>query len=325
MNNSQNIVTAINISTSNIVTVIGRIDNKSIPEILGLSRTETRGFANGIVSSKVDLVNSILYTIDEVQKQTGIVINEVYVGIAGLQIKYSHNKTFITRNLNDDEISERDTDRLIEKAFNSSIPRGEEIISIIPQSYTIDGEKGIKSPYGCNGLRFELEYLIVTDQFSSASQIKHCINLSGINVKEIILAPVALSASILTSYEREAGVLLVAIQANYIDIAVYYDGQIKHLAIINVIKTHSHLIGIIDVILTHLDASGYRENLGAGIVILGGGEQLNEIAHSLKLRTGLEVRTGQPTHYISPNHLDKVSSSEYSLSVGLLILGFEKL
>jgi cell division protein FtsA len=120
MKDNQNIVAAIDIGTSKIVTIAARIDDKGMPEILGLSVTDTKGFRRGIVTDKEELVNAIRFTVDEAQKQSGIVISEAYVGIAGLQIKCSQRITYIIRNLTDDEISEDDTVRLMQKALRTN-------------------------------------------------------------------------------------------------------------------------------------------------------------------------------------------------------------
>jgi cell division protein FtsA len=324
-NNNQNIVTVIDIGTSKIVTIAGRMDDKGMPEILGLSRTDTKGFGRGKVFNKEELVKAVRFTVDEVQKQAGIVISEAYVGVAGLRINCSQSITFIIRNLTDDEISEGDTESLLEKAFLTNILRGEEIISIIPQSYIIDGEKGIRSPVGCCGLRFELVYLIMTDPTSTMSQIKQSIDLSGIAVKEIILASVASASSVLTPDEIEVGVLLADIGANSTDIVVYYDGQMKHLAVIQIFATQTRISGIIDAILYELDTSGYRNKLASGIVITGGGAQLNDLPQLLKLRTGLEVRIGCPCIKVDSDNQFNVNNPIYSSSVGLLLNGFEKI
>jgi cell division protein FtsA len=322
--NNQNIVTVIDIGTSKIVTIAGRMDDKGMPEILGFSRTGTKGYGSGIVFDKGELVNAVRFTVDEVQKQAGIVISEAYVGVAGLRIKCSQSLTFIIRNITDDEISEEDTEHLMEKALMTNILQGEEIINLIPQSYIIDGEKGIKSPVGCCGLRFELIYLIVTDPTSTMSQIKQSIDMSGIKVKEIILAPVASASSVLSSDEIEVGVLLADIGASSTDIVVYYDGQMKHLAVIHILTTQTRITGIIDAIFYELDISGYRNKLASGIVITGGGAQLNDLPQLLKLRTGLEVRIGCPDIKVEPDNQFNVNNPIYSTSVGLLLNGFEK-
>jgi cell division protein FtsA len=325
MKYNQNIVAAIDIGTSKIVTIAGKMNYNGVTEILGLNRTDIKGFEKGIVLDMQELVNAIRITVEAVQKQSGIVISEAYVGVAGLKIKCSRRKTYIIRNLTDNEISEDDTERLVEKALRSNIPQGEEIIKIIPQSYIIDGEKGIKYPVGCNGLRFELVYLVVTNSISTMSQITQSIDLSGIKVKELELASVLSASSVLTPDEIEGGVLLADIGANSIEIVVYYDGQIKHLATIHIFTKQAGIRSIIDAIVFELDISGFRHNLASGIVITGDGSRVKNLPQIMKLKTGLEVRVGYPCIKVAPDNHYNVNNPRYSTSVGLLHKGFERI
>jgi cell division protein FtsA len=116
--------------------------------------------------------------------------------------------------------------------FKISIQPGEEIIHVIPQSYVVDNETGVKNPIGMFGKRLEGNYHIVIGQTSSARTIERCVNRVGIHVKQMILEPLASSAAVLTDDEIEAGVALVDIGGGTTDIAVYYDDIIKHTAVI---------------------------------------------------------------------------------------------
>ncbi len=179
-----------------------------------------------------EAVNAIQYTVEEVQKQVGFVIREAYVGIAGQHISSLQNGGYILRDSYEEEITKNDTDRLLAEMFKISIQPGEEIIHVIPQSYVVDNETGVKNPIGMFGKRLQGNYHIVIGQTSSARTIERCVNRVGINVKQMILEPLASSAAVLTADEIEAGVALVDIGGGTTDIAVYYDDIIKHTAVI---------------------------------------------------------------------------------------------
>jgi len=203
----KNIIAGIDIGTSKIVTIAGTMDDSGNLVILGMSSKPINSFKRGSIHDIEEIGEAIRFTVDEVQKQIGSDIREAYIGIAGQQISCSHRTVFIIRDLTDDEISERDTKQLFEKAQKSNIPHGGEIIKIIPQSFTIDGETGIMSPHGCCGIKFELVYLQVMDRTSSTSQIRRCIEQLGISVNEMFLASVASAAAVLISDENDAIVL----------------------------------------------------------------------------------------------------------------------
>jgi cell division protein FtsA len=132
----------------------------------------------------------------------------------------------------EEEITREDTDKLLAEMYKISLQPGEEIIHVIPQSYVVDNETGVKNPIGMFGKRLEGNYHIVIGQTSSARTIGRCVNRVGINVRQMILEPLASSIAVLTEDEIEAGVALVDIGGGTTDIAVYYDDIIKHTAVI---------------------------------------------------------------------------------------------
>jgi cell division protein FtsA len=232
MRHRNNILAAIDIGTTKIVTIVGRMNDMGKLEILGMSKTPSKGVKRGVVLNIEEAVSAIRYTVDEVQKQVGFIIKEAYVGIAGQHITSLQNRGYILRDSYEEEITKEDTDRLLAEMFKISIQPGEEIIHVIPQSYVVDNETGVKNPIGMFGKRLEGNYHIVIGQTSSARTIERCVNRVGINVKQMILEPLASSAAVLTEDEIEAGVALVDIGGGTTDIAVYYDDIIKHTAVI---------------------------------------------------------------------------------------------
>jgi cell division protein FtsA len=232
MRQRNNTLAAIDIGTTKIVTIVGRLNESGKLEIIGMSKTPSKGVKRGVVLNIEEAVNAIRYTVDEVQKQVGFEIREAYVGIAGQHISSLQNRGYILRDSYEEEITKNDTDHLLSEMYKISIQPGEEIIHVIPQSYVVDNETGVKNPIGMFGKRLEGNYHIVIGQTSSARTIERCVNRVGIHVKQMILEPLASSAAVLTDDEIEAGVALVDIGGGTTDIAVYYDDIIKHTAVI---------------------------------------------------------------------------------------------
>ena len=65
--------------------------------------------------------------------------------------------------------------------------------------------------------------------------------------------------------------------------------------------------------------SGMSEKLSAGIVITGGGSQLLNLKQQVKYITGLDVRKGFPSSYLTKSDLVNLEFPKYSTSVGLLL------
>ena len=65
--------------------------------------------------------------------------------------------------------------------------------------------------------------------------------------------------------------------------------------------------------------SGMSEKLSAGIVITGGGSQLLNLKQQVKYITGLDVRKGYPSSYLTKSDIVNLEYPKYSTAVGLLL------
>ncbi len=232
MNQKDRIVAAIDIGTTKIVSLIGRLNEHNRLEVLGISRSASKGVKRGVVLNIEETVNAIQNTISEAREQSGLQFSEVFVGIAGQHIKSVRNRGYVNRDSYEDEITREDLHALIQDMYKIPVDVGEEIIHVLPQNYIVDNETGVKSPVGMSGKRLEANFHIVIGQISSARNIEKCIRRVGLQVKQLVLEPLASSAAVLTEDEKEAGVALVDIGGGTTDVAVYYDDVIRHTAVI---------------------------------------------------------------------------------------------
>jgi len=232
MSKKEQYVAAIDIGTTKIVAIVGKKNENGKIEILGLSKTPSKGVKRGVVLNIEETVTAIQTTVEDVQKRSGILFTEVFVGIAGQHIKSMKSRGYIMRDAYDDEIQKEEVFRLIEDMHKIHIDIGEEIIHVIPQNFIVDNETGVKSPIGMCGRRLEANFHIVIGQVAAAKNIEKCIRKANLTVKDMILEPLASSDAVLTEDEKEAGVVLVDIGGGTTDVAVYYDNIIRHTAVI---------------------------------------------------------------------------------------------
>ena len=232
MKQKEQYVAAIDIGTTKIVSIVGKKNENGKIEILGLSKAPSNGVKRGVVLNIEETVGAVRKTVEDVQSRSGIAFTDVFVGIAGQHIKSMKSRGYINRDSSDDEISKDDVFKLTKDMHNIPIDIGEEIIHVIPQNFIVDNETGVKNPIGMSGRRLEANFHIVIGQVASAKNIEKCIRKSGLNVKDLILEPLASSDAVLTDDEKEAGVVLVDIGGGTTDVAVYYDNIIRHTAVI---------------------------------------------------------------------------------------------
>jgi len=228
----EDIVVGLDIGTTKICAMVGRLDNFGKLEILGVGKAHSEGVREGIVTNIQKTIISIEQAIEEAEKASGVDINAVNVGIAGKHINSSLHHGSITRTSDDDEITIQDVERLTNDMYRTVIEPGNEIIHVMPQHYMVDYEENIKDPVGMSGVKLEADFHIITAQTNAIRNIKKCVERSNLEIDNLILEPLASGLSVLTEEEREAGVVLVDIGGGTTDLAIFHDGIIRHTAVI---------------------------------------------------------------------------------------------
>ena len=227
----EKIVVGLDIGSTKICALVGRKDQFGKIEILGMGKAESHGVIRGVVTNIDKTVTAISEAIEEAEKQSGINIRVVNVGIAGQHIKSITQRGSIHRNT-DNEITFEDVNRLTNEMYRTVTPPGNEIIHVMPQDYTVDFETGIKEPVGMSGVRLEADFNIITAQTSAIKNINRCVKRCGLEIENLILEPIASSMAVLTEEEKEAGVVLIDIGGGTTDVAVFYENIIRHTAVI---------------------------------------------------------------------------------------------
>lgn len=231
---THHIVVGLDIGTTKIACFVGRRNEFGKIEILSMGHSESNGVMRGVVINIEQTIESIKKAVAQAQERVegALVIETINVGIAGQHIKSLQHHGVLTRRMTDSEISQVDIDELIDDMYRLVMEPGEEIIHVLPQEYIVDGEQGIKNPIGMAGVRMEANFHIITGKISAAKNITKCVERSDLIVDEMILEPLASSEAVLSEEEKDAGVVLVDIGGGTTDVAIFYDGIIRHTAVI---------------------------------------------------------------------------------------------
>jgi len=222
----------LDIGTTKISVMIGRKNQYGKLEILGTGRAVSNGVARGIVSNIDKTVESIREAVEEAKQKSGLEIDDVFVGIAGQHIKSLQHRGEIVRDNIDIEIDKADIDKLKSNMFKLITIPGEEVIHVIPQEYTVDGEDGIQDPKGMAGVKLEANFHVITAQVGAVRNIMRCVEKAGLTPRELILEPFASAVATLDEDELREGVALVDIGGGTTDVALFLDNIIRHTAVI---------------------------------------------------------------------------------------------
>jgi len=232
----ENIIAGLDIGTTKICCIIGEARDEKEVDIIGIGTHPSKGLRKGVVVNIESTVESIKGAVEEAELMAGCEIDSVYVGIAGGHIKGFNSHGVIA--VKNKEVSQFDIDRVLEAAQAVAIPPDREVIHIIPQEYILDEQEGIREPLGMSGVRLEAKVHIVTGAVTSAQNIVRSVNKAGLEVKDIVLEPLASSDAVLDRDEKELGVAMVDIGGGTSDLAIFFEESIKHTSVLAIGGNH---------------------------------------------------------------------------------------
>lgn len=229
----QPIIVGLDIGTTKVVAIAGRKNEFGKVEILGLGRADSAGVSHGVVMNIEQCIRAIEQAIEKcVLSNPNLEIKEVYVGIAGQHIKSLQTRGDRVRGNVESEIAKDDIELLIRDQYKTYIPAGDQIIDIIPQDFTVDSTSNVVDPIGMSGVKIGANFHIITGDRNAIRNIKRCVDKSRLITRDLVLQPLASAAAVMNDEDLEAGVAIVDIGGGTTDMAVFYDGMLKHTAVI---------------------------------------------------------------------------------------------
>lgn len=229
------VVASLDIGSSKIRTVVGiKEDGNPVTNIIGVGIAPSTGLRKGSVIDVEETINSISTSLEDAERMAGEPINHVFLGIGGNHIESLNSRGVIAVAQDQNEISEDDVDRVIEAAQAVTIPSNRRILRIIPKTFAVDEQKGIKYPVGMTGIRLEVETHIVTGFEPAVKNLEKCVLQSGVDIDDIIPTSLAPGEAVLSKRQKELGVVVVDIGCGGTSVSVYEDGSTLHTSVIPV-------------------------------------------------------------------------------------------
>ncbi|MBP5677604.1 MAG: cell division protein FtsA [Bacteroidales bacterium] len=228
------IIVGLDIGTTKIACFVGMKGATGKVKILGFGKTESIGVEHGVVKGVTQTAESITRAVNEASDQAGVDIDEVWVGIAGQHIKARPSQGSVMIPTDHVLIEQEDVDRLINEQYNTMLEPGEEIIHIFPQQYYVDRQPLSRDipPVGVAGKNLMADFHMVTANVQNLQYIKYAVERAGLRIKGVVLEPVASSLAVLDDSDLDAGVAMVDIGGGTTDIAIFFDGIIRHTSVL---------------------------------------------------------------------------------------------
>lgn len=229
----EDIVVGLDLGTTKICAIIAERGVEGQVKVIGVGNHPSEGLRRGVVVDVEKTVESIKKAVGEAELMAGVEVGSVFAGIAGEHVGSANSHGLIAVGGEGGEVSSVDRERVIEAARAvAGIASDREILHLLPQDFSVDEQRGIRNPVGMVGARLEVDVHIVTGAVTSAQNICKSVLRAGIEVRDIVLEPLASSYAVLEQEERDMGVCLVDVGGGTTDVALFTQGSVRHTSVI---------------------------------------------------------------------------------------------
>jgi cell division protein FtsA len=232
----EEIVVGIDVGTTKVCTLVGRVEDDKSIRILGVGIEPSEGIRKGMVVDLAAASQAITRSVEKAESTSGLEITSALVSMAGAHVSSVNSRGAVA--VNGNVIEQYDVAHALEQARAVAIPYDREIIHVIQRGFTVDGQDGIRNPKGMHGYRLEVEAHIITASAASSDNLRQCVGAAGVEIQQFVLNPLASAEVVLTDQERQAGVAVCDIGGGTTDLALYVNGDVWHTMVLSVGGNH---------------------------------------------------------------------------------------
>lgn len=214
-----------------------RLDDGQL-QILGVGESPSAGISKGMVTSVEDAVSSVSTAFEKSERMIGQPIERVTLGITGTHIRAQETRGVVAVSKADGEIREDDVERVIDAAQAVSTPPNYEMLHVIPRSYTVDEQSGIKDPVGMSGIRLEVRAQVLQGLTTQIKHLTKCVYRTGVDIGDVVVGVLASAEAALTRRQKDLGVAILNLGASTTSLMVFEEGDVLHTAIFPIGAAH---------------------------------------------------------------------------------------
>lgn len=231
----QTIIVGIDVGTQKTRVLVSRLSKESpVPVVIGMGTSDTYGMRHGYIEDIGLTVKSIKRAVNDAEKQSGISIRKAYLSIGGATLSTIVGVGNTIASRSDGEVTNFDIEKAIKESENALTLANKRVLYSIPLEYKLDGKEVPGNPEGMRGVKLEVKALFVTGFTRHVDDLEAALLELGIEVQDIVPAPILLSRVALSSKQKAVGVGIVDIGAESLSLAVFENSRLSGLHIFSI-------------------------------------------------------------------------------------------
>lgn len=217
---------SLDIGTTSIKVVVAEYVNDKM-NIIGVGNEPSEGVSRGVIVDIDKTVTAIKRAVEQAERKSNCQISNVIVGVPANQVHIDPCYGVVAVSGEDGKITDYDVEQVLKAAQIKAVSQEREIISIVPEEFIIDGYGDIHDPRNMLGVRLELYANMATGAKTIIHNIKRSVMEAGLNIADLVVAPLAMGATALSKSERQFGTILLDLGGGQSSASVIHEQELK--------------------------------------------------------------------------------------------------
>lgn len=222
----------LDVGTENVRAVLASVNKEGKISIIGYNEAKNSGMRKGVVINSVGPSEAINNMLGEVERMSGVEVKNAFISINGAHILSTKTEGMIAVGTVEHEINADDLDRVKDVAVIGRIPVNRDVLDVVPLSYAIDGQDGIKNPVGMNGARLEMKANVISALTPNCELLRKATEQADVVALGMVPTAVAAARAVLNEKQLENGVAVVDLGAATTSIAVFEEGELQYTGVV---------------------------------------------------------------------------------------------
>ncbi len=225
---------AIDVGTTKVCAILSRKRVDRRVELLGIGVAPNKGMLRGAVNDVDAVAQAVQEAVTRASADSGVAISRAYVGLTGTHLESNHRWNNVPRDTGVRAVTETDISAALRTASRLELNADRRLLHVIPRSYSLDGLHGVRNPLGMHSSELHIESMVITGSNDHIFAIQDAVRKAGVEPMNMVVEPLSTAESVLTSDEKEDGVILIDVGGGATDISVFHEGTIIHTAAVPV-------------------------------------------------------------------------------------------
>ena len=235
---NREIVTGLDIGTSQITAIIAEVGASNLPHLLGIGQAKSRGVRKGEVVDSDLTTEDVRLALTEAEQMADEEIRSVYLGVSGGHVRGFINTGTHPVVSSDRDITEDDVRDVVRNAKAVNLPNDHHVIHVVRQHFSVDGQTGIQNPIGLLGAKIDVDLHVVHGQANRLQNSIRVVKNLRVDVEDVVFTGLASVLAVLSAQQKELGTLVLDFGGGTLEYAVCCHGLVKHSGVLPVGGDH---------------------------------------------------------------------------------------